>query len=85
MHLKTVINVLYFMRHSTGSQCRSRSTGVMWSRRNVNVNHILYILSETVGEPTIHDFCEHTYAHQWEFPSTQKLFPGNNAMLLVNM
>ena len=39
----------------------------------VNVIHLLYILSETVGEPTaIHDFCEHTYAHQWEFPSTTK-------------
>ena len=34
---------------------------------------LLYILSETVGEPTIHDFCEHTYAHQWEFPSTTKI------------
>ena len=39
----------------------------------VNVIHLLYILSETVGEPTIHDFCEHTYAHQWEFPSTTKI------------
>ena len=31
----------------------------------VNVIHLLYILSETVGEPTIHD--------QWEFPSTTKI------------
>ena len=39
----------------------------------VNVIYLLNILSETVGEPTIHDFCEHTYVHQWEFPSTSKI------------
>ena len=51
----------------------------------VNVIHLLYILSETVGEPTIHDCCEHTYAHQWEFPPLQKLSCENNAKLSVNM
>ena len=50
MHLKTVTNVLYFMRHSTGSQCRSRSTGVMWSRRNVHVTkRAAFIFSAHAG------------------------------------
>ena len=39
----------------------------------VSVIHLLYILSETVGEPTIHDFCAHTYVHQWESPSSTKI------------
>ena len=33
----------------------------------VNVIYLLYILSEAVGKPIIHDFCEHTYANQWDF------------------
>ena len=49
----------------------------------VNVIHLLYILSEIVGEPTIHEFCEHTYAHQWEFPSTTKIiYCENNTQFL---
>ena len=33
---------------------------------------IIIHLFEAVGK-AIHDFCEHTDAHQWEFPSTTKL------------
>ena len=33
------------------------------SRVLVNVIQLLYILSETVDKPTIHDFCEHTHTY----------------------
>ena len=73
--IRTHIRIAHIASIRTGSPVDSRQCD--WGI-------IAYILFEAAGK-TIHDFCEHTYAHQWEFQSTSKLKLRKNAKLLVNM